>query len=420
MNVSITDRWRTMCHRLAATLLTMAAVAWPTISAAQEAEKAAEGPTGGLPPWNEVLDALLDFKFGTIPIWRIVASLLLLGLGFALRKFLLQWMMSPLDKLLERTETTYDDQLLEAVQPPLLWSVYLVALYFALLVPNLPGALMQVASLVLQTVGTVMVAWMANKLINVLVAILGDYSQNTHSEVDDYLVPVVGRVVRVALIGLVVIVIIQQWGYDVTSLLAGLGLGGLAFALAAKPTLANWFGSIMIFTDRPFVVGDRIEIDAGEGIVEEVGLRSTRIRTREDSLSPERQHRQQRHREPVGPAQAPDQHDPRARLQYADRDGRDDRRAGPRGARRPRRHRRLPGDRPVFGLRRQRPRDLRRLLRQHLQPGRVLPHPPGGLRGVRPGRRPGGVVVRLPVPERLHGAGRRGVGGGHVEGGADL
>jgi MscS family membrane protein len=284
MNVSMTDRWRAICHRLAATCLTTLFVFWPGSAAAQEAEKAAEGPAGGLPPWNDVLDALLEFKFGTIPVWRIVASLLLLGLGFALRRFLLQWMIAPLDKLLDRTETTYDDQLLEAVEHPMRWIVNLVALYFALLVLNLPGALMQVASLVLQTVGTVMVAWMANKLINVLVAILGDYSQNTQSEVDDYLVPVVGRVVRVALIGLVVIVIIQQWGYDVTSLLAGLGLGGLAFALAAKPTLANWFGSIMIFTDRPFVVGDRIEIDAGEGVVEEVGLRSTRIRTREDSL----------------------------------------------------------------------------------------------------------------------------------------
>jgi MscS family membrane protein len=80
------------------------------------------------------------------------------------------------------------------------------------------------------------------------------------------------------------VLIVQQWGYNVTSLLAGLGIGGLAFALAAKPTLSNWFGSLMIFTDRPFNIGDRIDIDAGEGVVEEVGLRSTRIRTREDSL----------------------------------------------------------------------------------------------------------------------------------------
>ena len=78
--------------------------------------------------------------------------------------------------------------------------------------------------------------------------------------------------------------IIQQWGYDVTSLIAGLGLGGLAFALAAQNTLSNLFGSVMIFTDRPFKIGDWVQSKNGEGVVEEIGLRSTRVRTFANTL----------------------------------------------------------------------------------------------------------------------------------------
>ena len=68
------------------------------------------------------------------------------------------------------------------------------------------------------------------------------------------------------------------------SLLAGLGLGGLAFALAAKDTAANLFGSIMLILDRPFKIGDAVKAGNVDGTVEEIGFRSTRIRTFYNSL----------------------------------------------------------------------------------------------------------------------------------------
>ena len=78
--------------------------------------------------------------------------------------------------------------------------------------------------------------------------------------------------------------ILQNLSVDVSSLLAGLGIGGLAFALAAKDTLANFFGSVMIFVDRPFQIGDWVIAGGKEGVVEEVGFRSTRLRTFYNSL----------------------------------------------------------------------------------------------------------------------------------------
>ena len=81
-----------------------------------------------------------------------------------------------------------------------------------------------------------------------------------------------------------VILILQNNGYNVASLIAGLGIGGLAIALAARDTLANFFGSVTIFVDKPFRIGDWIKVAGVEGTVEEVGFRSTRIRTFYNSL----------------------------------------------------------------------------------------------------------------------------------------
>ncbi len=80
------------------------------------------------------------------------------------------------------------------------------------------------------------------------------------------------------------LVLVQNLGYNVTSLLAGLGLGGLAVALAAKDTLSNIFGSLVILFDRPFVTGDWIQFDQVEGTVEHIGFRSTQIKTFYDSV----------------------------------------------------------------------------------------------------------------------------------------
>ncbi|MCA9571140.1 MAG: mechanosensitive ion channel family protein, partial [Myxococcales bacterium] len=101
----------------------------------------------------------------------------------------------------------------------------------------------------------------------------------TESRLDDQLVPLVRKLLKGAVLVLGLVFVLQNAGVDVGSLIAGLGIGGLAFALAAKDTLANLFGSLTIFVDRPFQIGDWVIIGSVEGVVEEVGFRSTRVRT---------------------------------------------------------------------------------------------------------------------------------------------
>jgi MscS family membrane protein len=95
------------------------------------------------------------------------------------------------------------------------------------------------------------------------------------------LAPVLARASRVFLVIIAVLLVLQNIGYNVAGLLAGLGIGGLAVALAAKETLANLFGSIALLMDRTFEVGDTIKQADVEGVVVKIGLRSTRVRTKE-------------------------------------------------------------------------------------------------------------------------------------------
>ena len=91
--------------------------------------------------------------------------------------------------------------------------------------------------------------------------------------------PLVSRAIRMFVVVFGFLVSVQNLGVNVMSVVAGLGLGGLAFALAAKDTAANLFGSIMILWDQPFRVGNWVIIGDKEGTVEEIGFRSTRLRT---------------------------------------------------------------------------------------------------------------------------------------------
>jgi MscS family membrane protein len=89
----------------------------------------------------------------------------------------------------------------------------------------------------------------------------------------------IGQVARMTIIVILLVLVLRELGFDVSGIVTGLGVGGLAFALAAKDTLANWFGALMIFTDHPFDIGHWIKTSTLEGVVEEIGMRSTRVRT---------------------------------------------------------------------------------------------------------------------------------------------
>jgi len=127
---------------------------------------------------------------------------------------------------------------------------------------------------------TLGVGWFIYRLIGVVEHFLLHWTSKTHSQLDDQLVPLIRKTLRVVVVIMVGLFIAQNiFNWNIGALLAGLGLGGLAFALAAKDMVANLFGSVTIFADRPFQIGDRVNVDGRDGVVEEVGFRSTKLRT---------------------------------------------------------------------------------------------------------------------------------------------
>ncbi|MCC5919316.1 MAG: mechanosensitive ion channel family protein [Cyclobacteriaceae bacterium] len=122
------------------------------------------------------------------------------------------------------------------------------------------------------------------RLVDVLSAYLQKMAEKTESTLDDQLVPLVKKVLRIFVIVVGGLAILSNLNFNILPLITGLSIGGLAVALAAQDTLKNFFGSVMIFIDKPFQIGDWITTGGVDGTVEEVGFRATRIRTFRDSL----------------------------------------------------------------------------------------------------------------------------------------
>ena len=122
------------------------------------------------------------------------------------------------------------------------------------------------------------VTFLAWRLLDVVSRMASRKTVQTESRLDDQLIPLVRKAFKIAVALVVAVIVVEKMGLSPNSLIAGLSIGGLALALAAKDTIANLFGSVVVFTDQPFQVGDGIQVGSVEGVVEEVGLRSTRIR----------------------------------------------------------------------------------------------------------------------------------------------
>jgi MscS family membrane protein len=128
-------------------------------------------------------------------------------------------------------------------------------------------------------VAAVGVIVLAYRVVDVIIDVLARRAAETETKLDDGLVPLLRTVLRLAVTGIGLVFVLQNLDVNVSSLLTGLGLGGLAFALAAQDTAKNLFGGVTVFIDKPFEIGDWIAVDDIEGTVEAVGFRSTRIRT---------------------------------------------------------------------------------------------------------------------------------------------
>ncbi len=219
-----------------------------------------------------------------IRLWQIVwlSALVVTGwfLGWLAFRLLCVW----LAKSAKLFDKELDSSLYKKLRRPTVWVLLGSVMSWGIpdlqLKVEISLALFFVAKLLI----SLAVVLLAMRVIDLVAGVMEEKAAETEGRMDDQLVPIVVKIMRLVVGVLGLVFVLQNLGVNVSALVAGLGVGGIAIALAAKDTLANVFGSITIFTDQPFHVGDVVDIDGVVGTVEEVGLRSTRVRTSSGSV----------------------------------------------------------------------------------------------------------------------------------------
>ncbi len=189
-------------------------------------------------------------------------------------------------KLTAKTETKLDDIILDMIEEPIVvivtvmgfWAGFNTLTIDSVRVTEFVGHAMQAAI-------TLSIAWLLARLIDSLIQeYLIPLTEKSETDLDDQLLPIVRKGIKLVIWVMAIIISLNNAGYDVGAVLAGLGVGGLALAIAAQDTVANIFGSATIFADRPFTINDRIRIKGYDGVIRDIGLRSTRLETRDGPM----------------------------------------------------------------------------------------------------------------------------------------
>jgi MscS family membrane protein len=229
-------------------------------------------------------DFMLEVAVLELRLWQWLGLVVLAGLGL-----LLGWITTwPLLRLLAfvvpEDRRHQSERLLGRIKAPLRLLVAIVVVTAGLPFLALGVRATVWLTIVRKTLSTVALTWLWLRVVDVVAAIADDRLRIHGRAGAVGIIPLLRRTVKIFVAAMAVVVVVQNLGYDATGILAGLGVGGLALALAAQKTVENLFGGVMLIADQPVRVGDLCRFGPRTGTVEEIGLRSTRLRTPERSL----------------------------------------------------------------------------------------------------------------------------------------
>lgn len=213
----------------------------------------------------------------------IITAALILASFLVLARAVRFLVAKVLPRLVAKTETTLDDEMIKAVNGPAQWLIVVLGTYLALqVIGEYTGFLNPYLDKLLLVVLIFVLAYLVSNLINGLLNwYKNDVMHHVDTELDDMLIPLIEKVIGAAIVVIAFIMALDQLKIvAVTPLITGLGVLGVAVALAAQQFLSDFFGAVSIMADRPYKVGDRVKIEGIDtGDVVEIGLRSTRLRT---------------------------------------------------------------------------------------------------------------------------------------------
>jgi MscS family membrane protein len=216
-----------------------------------------------------------------IPLANLIFAFLVFLFILVLRHFFTYIVITFLQNFAKRSKTYYDDRIISALKAPIRFSFIIVALhfFFLLIFKETPFIKNVLNSLMLYTLFWAILA-IAEALRDIVYKATAKFNDDLSKEMGGFIL----TLIKVLISGIGLAAILQVWGVNVTALIASLGLGGLAFALAAKDTASNLFGSLALLLDRSIRIGEWVKVGGVEGVVEDVGMRTTKIRSFDKAL----------------------------------------------------------------------------------------------------------------------------------------
>jgi MscS family membrane protein len=227
---------------------------------------------------NELLQ---QTYFGnTLLAWFISFSIIILSLMLGRVAY---WVFSRIVRsFTSRTDASLDDIIVDLLEKPMVFFIIAMGIWFGLKQLTLPEAFATAVDNSFQVLLALLVGWLLSRLFDALCQqYLLPWVEKSENDLDDQLLPILRKATKTAIWAMAIIIGLNNAGYNVGALIAGLGIGGLALAMAAKDTVSNVFGGVTVFTDQPFRINDRIKIAGYDGTVMEIGVRSTKLQTLE-------------------------------------------------------------------------------------------------------------------------------------------
>jgi MscS family membrane protein len=231
----------------------------------------------------DLLLEVFDIKSSGNTATHYAIALLITLVAYVLRRVVTTWIFGFFKVFAARTKTTLDDKLFPALEGPVKAAIVVVGTVASLKVLKLSATADQTLGYAYTLAFSFVLFWGFLRAFDTVLDHLGEIAREKHLGITPFM-PWIKKSLFVIVFVFGVLMIAQSLGADVKAFLAGLGIGGLAFALAAQDTIANIFGSVVVAVDQPFRIGETVRIGAIVGTVEDMGLRSTKIRALDRSL----------------------------------------------------------------------------------------------------------------------------------------
>ena len=225
--------------------------------------------------FSNAINVLQNFN----DIERAMISLSILVIFFLLRKLFSKKVIRLLLKLTLKTSTEVDERLVLSFKKPLNVFFLVTGVYLAVVVLDVDVRVLLLTNKLFRIATIILVAWGLYNFSSNTVRFFSSFQNKIKADQNELIGRFIAKILKVVIVALGIVLVFSELGYNVTGFITGLGIGGLAFALAAKDTAANIFGGIVIIIDKPFKTGDWIYTPKVEGTVEDINLRSTKIRT---------------------------------------------------------------------------------------------------------------------------------------------